>query len=199
MSPFVYVVFFATTVVAANAVNSSDTLELRCVSWNINGAQKFTSLTPELSYMENFDVILLQETFTLSPENGLDLIGYIPYHVLGRLTGGRPSWGLSTLLRIDSFTGGTLRPLPSPMDWLQVTRWRRPSDKGLLIINVYFAVYTDGFQQADSRTAIDFLTTLRSDYPGDGVIMGGDFNYDPWRTDEHRVARIPITSKTRYY
>jgi hypothetical protein len=73
--------FFAAAFAVVGGMPGSNTVDFQCLSWNINGAPKFTSLTPELHFMETFDVILLQDTFTLSPENGFDLIGYIPYHV----------------------------------------------------------------------------------------------------------------------
>jgi hypothetical protein len=141
----------------------------------------------------------LQETFTTSPENGFELIGFIPHHILARPTTRRPSCGLTSLLKIDSFAGGTLRPIPCPVDWLQITRWRQPSDRGLLIVNVYLAIHTSGFEADDARTAIAFLESIINDFPGDQMILGGDLNYDPWRTSEHRALRIPIPQKTRYY
>ncbi len=173
-------------------------ISLNCLSWNVNGVAKFTALTPELGYLESFDVVLLQETFTTSPENGCELFGFIPFHTLARRTKRRPSCGLTTLLKIDSFAGGTLRSMPSPLDWLQVTRWRRPSDRGILFVNAYVAVHTTGFEVADVRSAISYLETIQADFPSDSLILGGDLNYDPWRTVEHRAAKIQIPQKTRY-
>ncbi len=172
-------------------------LDLKCVSWNVNGAAKFSALTPELRYLEQFDVVLLQETFTTSPENGLDLAGFIPFHVMGRVTGGCPSWGLSTLLKIDTFVGGTLKPVRSPMDWIQVTRWRTESDRGILFINIYVAVHTAGFTVSDTRAALDFFDSLRADFPADCVLMGGDMNADSWRLVDQRNSGVPISHKAR--
>jgi exonuclease III len=172
--------------------------DLGCVSWNVNGAAKLSSLTPVLGFLERFDVVMLQETYTTSPENGFELEGFIPYHVLARVTRSKPSCGLTTLLKINTFVGGTLKPLPCPADWFQVIRWRSSSDRGILFINVYFAVHTTGFDASDARLAISFLTTLRSDYPGDSMFLGGDLNYDPWRTQEQRNSKITIPAKTRY-
>jgi endonuclease/exonuclease/phosphatase (EEP) superfamily protein YafD len=163
----------------------------------VNGVAKFGPLTPELGYLERFDVILLQETYTTSPENGFELEGFIPYHTLARATRRKPSCGLSTLLKIETFVGGTLRSLPCPADWFQVIRWSKPSDQGILFVNVYLAVHTAGFDVSDARLAVTFLTSLRSDFPGDSVILGGDLNYDPWRTQEQRNSGIPISTKTR--
>jgi hypothetical protein len=173
-------------------------LLLKCISWNVNGVPKFGAMTPEVRYLEGFHVIFLQETFTTSPENGFELHGYIPYHVLGQLTGGRPSWGLTTLLKINSFVGGSLKPIPSPFDWLQVTRWRRPSDRGILLVNIYVAVYTRGFDFPDARAATEYLSCLRSDYPGDSLLLGGDLNVDTWRLQSQRSSGLTIPKKIRY-
>jgi hypothetical protein len=121
MAKIAILFFLLCSAIGSLAIPSPLELTLKCLSWNVNGAQKLASYTPELGYLEEFDVILLQETFTTNQEHGLDLPGYIPYHVLGRLTGGRPSCGLTTLLKIGSFVGGTMRAIPSPLDWLQVT------------------------------------------------------------------------------
>jgi hypothetical protein len=158
---------------------------------------KFNTVTPELRYLERFDVIFAQETYTTSPENGFDLEGYIPYHVLARQTTRKPSWGLSTLVKISTFVGGTLSPIPSPLDWLQVTRWKWPNDRGVLLINAYVAVHTAGFDVNEVRAAVSFLQCLRSDFPADKAILGGDLNVDIWRLREHRLQGVSIPTKTR--
>ncbi len=198
------VAFFTVGVLISNfiadvlSISSHYDVELKCLSWNVNGVSKFSSLLPELRFLEEFDAVFLQETFTTSPENGFNLAGFIPYHAMGRVTGGCPSWGLTTLLRIDTFVGGTMKPLQSPLDWLQVTRWRSPSDRGILFVNIYVAVHTRGFDATDTSTALDFLASLRADYPADNLLMGGDFNADPWRLLEQRSAGQQISHKARY-
>jgi hypothetical protein len=90
---------------------------LSLVSWNVNGAAKFRSYYPELQYLSTFDVILLQETFTVDDRPSLDLNGYITFHTPAR---GRHQWGMTSYFRITSFAGGHMRSIQAPGDWLQV-------------------------------------------------------------------------------
>jgi exonuclease III len=183
---------------ASGADSNDSELRLSAVTWNVNGAAKFDTSFPDREYVGDFDVILLQETYVLSPENGLDLPGFIPFHTLGKTTGHKPHWGLSTLLKIESFVGGALLRIPSPYDWIQITRWRPPSDKGILLINIYVPVHTKGFVRADIDSALDFLGQLRADFPADSLILGGDFNVDHWRLSDQRRNGDVIQHKTRY-
>ncbi len=96
--------------------------ELKAVSWNINGAPKFRSLAPERAYLAQFDVVFLQETCSVTEGVALELDGYIPFHGLARYTGGKPQWGMTSLFRILSFVGDTLRPVPTGADWIQVEK-----------------------------------------------------------------------------
>ncbi len=195
-----HTVLILTCVLLPTLISSSPcakSFDIACVTWNVNGVSKFNTLTPELRYLEQFDVIFAQETYTISPENGLELEGYIPYHVLARQTTRKPSWGLSTLVKIGAFVGGSLSPIPSPLDWLQVTRWKWPNDRGVLLINAYVAVHTAGFDINDVRAALSFLQCLRSDFPADKMILGGDLNVDIWRLRDQRHQGLPISQKTR--
>jgi hypothetical protein len=94
--------------------------DLKAVTWNINGSPKFRALGPELSYLSTFDVVFLQETCITNKASALELDGYIPLHTFARVTGGRPQWGLTSWFRISSFVGGTIRPVPTGADWMQV-------------------------------------------------------------------------------
>lgn len=90
------------------------------VSWNVNGAAKFRGYYPELQYLQTFDVILLQETFTVDERASLEFDGYITFHTPARPTRRRPQWGMASYFRIASFVGGHLRSVQSPSDWIQV-------------------------------------------------------------------------------
>ncbi len=93
---------------------------LSAVSWNVNGAAKLRTYPAELRYLATFDAILLQETFSLHEHLAFELDGFIAFHTEARPTGGRPSWGMSSLFKMSSFVGGRLRTVMSPCDWLQV-------------------------------------------------------------------------------
>jgi hypothetical protein len=132
----------------------------------------------ERCFLAGFDVVFLQETFSGSLEDTLELDGFIPHHQLGRPTLRRYQWGLSTFLRINAFVGGIIRRLPCPVDWIVVSRWQRSTDVGLMLINVYLPVHSDGFSSHDSNAALAFIESLRVDFPGDSFLLGGDLNVD---------------------
>jgi exonuclease III len=163
------------------------------VSWNVNGVQKLKVRNYDLKFLSSFDVVLLQETFSATRDATLDLHGFIPHHQLGR----RHQWGLTSLFRIDAFAGGSLHRLPCPFDWLVVSRWRTSSDQGLLVLNTYLPVHSDGFCRTDADAALVFIRSLREDFPADGLIMSGDFNVDTWRVAEQRAAGRVIPARTR--
>jgi hypothetical protein len=195
--PSLLVFLFLFPVSVVHSSPNCHSLDLKCVSWNVNGAAKFSALTPELHYLKQFDIVILQETFTTSPENGIDLTGFIPFHVVGRSTGGCRLWRLSTLLKIDTFVGGTLKQVHSPMDWIQVTRWRTDSDRGILIVDIYVAVHTASFAAADTRAALDYIVSLRADFPADCFLMGGDMYVDGWRLVNQRNSGVSVSQKAR--
>ncbi len=176
---------------------SNHTRSLRVVTWNVNGATKLRQMPPERDFLASFDLILLQETYTLSPELAFELDGFIPHHQLGRYTTRRPSWGLTTLWKIDAIVGGVLCRIPSPADWIVVSRWKWGSDVGLMVVNIYLPIHTNGFGPADADTAITFLGSLRSDFPADHFLLGGDLNVDPWRIHDQRLAGEVIPSRVR--
>jgi hypothetical protein len=151
---------------------------LKCVSWNINGAEKLKTTESDRKFLGEFDVIFLQETYSGAPESVVDLEGYIPHHQLGRPTLRRFQWGLSTLMRITSFVGGSIRRIASPVDWMVISRWQRTTDVGLLLINVYLPAHSDGFGVSDASAALAFIDSLRTDFRGDSFLIGGDINVD---------------------
>jgi exonuclease III len=170
---------------------------LKCVTWNVNGAGKLKSMVDELTFLSSFDIIFLQETFTGSIESALDIPGFIPHHQLGRSAPRGTRWGLSTFLKIDAFVGGVICRIPSPVDWLVASRWRMDTNLGLLLVNVYLPVHTDGFSPTGSQQALSFIKTLRLDFPGDGLLIGGDLNVDRWRVSDQRALGSVISSNTR--
>jgi hypothetical protein len=180
------------------ATCANRTRSLKAVTWNVNGAGKLRTMPPERDFLASFDLILLQETYTLSPELAFELDGFIPHHQLGRYTSRRPSWGLTTLWKIESIVGGVLCRIPSTADWMMVSRWKWDSDVGLLVVNIYFPIHTKGIGQVDVDTAIAFLGSLRSDFPADRFLIGGDLNVDPWRIADQRASAQDIPSRVRF-
>jgi exonuclease III len=169
-------------------------INLRGISWNVNGVQKLKVANRELQFLVSFDIILLQETFSTTRDSTLDLHGFIPHHQLGR----HHQWGLSSLFKIDAFTGGTLHRIACPFEWLIVSRWRQSTDLGFLVVNAYVPTHTDGFTRTDADGAIVFLRSLLDDFPSDGFILGGDLNVDTWRVSTQRNEGRVISSRTRF-
>jgi exonuclease III len=168
---------------------------LKAVTWNVNGVSKIRCQFPELQYLKSFDVALLQETFSTDETTVLELDGFIAFHSLARVTGGRPQWGLTNLVKISSMVGGKLHPVPVPNEWILACRWVRPSGQGVLILNLYIPVHSksSGIQAQEISQLSTFFRDLATSFPGDYVICGGDFNLDRWKTGR------PLTPLTRYF
>ncbi len=190
-------ILIALTLLQTNVTSANQTCSLKAVSWNVNGVGKLRTMPPEREFLASFDRILLRETYTLSPELAFELDGFIPHHQMGRYTSRRPSWGLTTLWKIDSIVGGALCRIPSPVDWIVVSRWKWDTDMGLLVANIYLPIHTQGFGPADVDVAIAFFGSLRSDFPADRLLIGGDLNVDPWRICEQRASGEDIPSRVR--
>jgi exonuclease III len=169
----------------------------KCVTWNVNGVEKIRCDRNVLTFLAGFDIVLLQETYSATNEDVLSLAGFIPHHQLARPTTRRAVWGVTTFFRIDSFVGGIIRRIPSPVDWMIVSRWQHTSDVGLIVVNIYHAIHSDGFSQSDTQTALAFLVSLQNDFPADGFLMGGDLNVDRWRVEDQRSSGITIPTSIR--
>jgi exonuclease III len=190
-------VLFVLLAVGAFVVPSSCTPPgFSCVSWNVNSFEKLRCARHELEILASFDIVLLQETYAGAPEDVLNLDGFIPHHQLARPTLRRAQWGVSTLSRIASFTGGVIRRIPSPVDWMVISRWRHETDLGLLVVNVYLPMHSDGFSPQDIQTALAFIASIRNDFPADGLILGGDLNVDRWRTAVQQNQNAVISTST---
>ncbi len=168
-------------------------ITLKGVSWNVNGVQKLKTTNHDLKFMGSFDVVMLQEMFSTTRDATLDLDGFIPHHQLGR----RHQWGLTSLFRIEAFVGGSLHRLPCPYDWMVVSRWRMPSDLGLIFVNVYLPANTDRFGRSDADSALVFIQSLRDDFPADGFLLCGDLNVDTWRLVVQRAEGHTISNRAR--
>jgi exonuclease III len=192
-----HALFLMVTIVTTILIRATLSINLNAVSWNINGVEKLHPYQHERDFLASFDVVLLQETFSLTTDATHDIPGFIPHHQLGRYTTRRPQWGVSTLWRIDAIVGGTLLRIPCPFEWIVVSRWRLPTDIGLLVVNVYLPIHSEGFTRFEADNALSFIASLRSDFPADRFLLGGDLNVDPWKLQEKRASGIPISTRSR--
>jgi exonuclease III len=174
-------------------------VKFSCVTWNVNGVSKLRDFVFSTSWLGDYDVIFLQETYSTTDDNVIQLSGYLGHHSLAAYTGRRPSRGVSSLFRIESFVDGALQRITTPFDWVVASRWAAAQQPGLTFINVYLPVHTRGkdtnrklVAQTDLNVFRDFVADLISSNPGDSFLMGGDMNFDPWRSELARINRIPI-------
>ncbi len=157
---------------SATPSSSGAPVSLNCVTWNVNGVDKLRNMENEQRFLARFDVIFLQETYSGAQDSVFDLDGYIPHHQFGRPTLRRYQWGVSTLMRISSFVGGSIRRISCPVDWMVISRWQRSTDIGLTLINVYLPAHSEGFSRQDANSALSFIDSLRLDFPGDSFFVG---------------------------
>ncbi len=74
-------------------------------------------------------------------------------------------------------------------------RWGTVQNPGILFVNVYLPVHTATVSVAEIEQLDSLVSDLRSQFPADTVIMGGDFNYDPWRAAAQQaqgISRPPL-------
>ncbi len=162
-------------------------IKLSVVSWNVNGAAKFSYLPAEREFLRSHDVVFLQETF--SRENTLlDLAGFCSHHVMARRsTGTKTFWGLSTFLKTSKFVDGYIKREFSPCDWILISRWMRGAARpGIIFFNVYIPVHTNGFTPGEVSTLTQCAMDMLQRFPGDKFVFGGDFNLDRLRFHSQR-------------
>ncbi len=166
----------------------------RAVTWNVNGTAKFHHQHPERDYLKSFDVIFLQETFSLDVASSFELDGFIPFHTPARSTGGGRQWGMTTLVKISSVVGGRLYSILTPCEWILACRWVRPSGLGVIFINSYIPAHSksSGVTAQDIGHYKDFVRDLSISFPGDTFVCGGDFNVDRWRSANSRTYQPPL-------
>ncbi len=93
-------------VAAASQVVLSENFTLSCVSWNVNSVAKIRDNPRAIGHLTNADVVFLQETLHTRVEDCLVLNGFVGQHNLAIPTARRPSRGLSSFFKIESFTDG---------------------------------------------------------------------------------------------
>ncbi len=117
-------------------------MEIRGVSWNVNGTRKFIANLAVVAFLSAFTVVFLQETFETESQPATEhlfLRGFTERHVYATQgPRGRGSGGLKTFLDSRRFGGGSVRRIPAVHDNLLAVRWRPDAGgPGLLLLNVY--------------------------------------------------------------
>ncbi len=88
------------------SLGSGNNLTISCVSWNVNSAAKIRDNPLTIERLVEADVVFLQETLHTRVEDCLELTGFVGQHSLAIPTRRRPSRGLSSFFKINSFTDG---------------------------------------------------------------------------------------------
>lgn len=165
-------------------------MHLRLVSWNVNGARKLNDFPKVLAFLLSASVIYLQETFEFAVPHFAPP-GYIRFSSEALETGGRPSRGSATLFQQSCFSNGKFTGIPSRHDWLLITRWQPfGSPKGLLFVNLYFPRHSADFSQSWTIELEEDIRSLREDFPGDGILLGGDFNFNFHATTTSTIDQL---------
>jgi exonuclease III len=77
-------------------------------SWNVNSVAKIRNDPKARSHFSVCDVIFLQETLHTRTEDCLTLPGFVGHHNLAIPTNRRPSRGVSSFFRIETFVDGSV-------------------------------------------------------------------------------------------
>jgi hypothetical protein len=143
--------------------------------------------------------VLLQETFSHTNEACYHAPGFVGHHALASASGGpgRPRWGLTSLFKINSFLEGSFQRLFSSVDWVLVSRWGVAQGRGIIFVNTYMPIHSGGVQEMDLQNYDTLISDLRLQYPADTLIMGGDFNFDPWRCSDFQSLGITVPPLVR--
>jgi exonuclease III len=117
-------------------------MEIRGVSWNVNGTRKFLSNLAVVAFLSAFTVVFLQETFETEFQPATEhlfLRGFTERHIFAsRGPRGRGSGGLKTFIDSRQFSSGSIRRIPTVHDNFLAVRWRpQEMDIGVLFLNVY--------------------------------------------------------------
>lgn len=158
------------------------------LSWNVNGSKNVSEVPYARKLVLSSDVIFLQETFETVTSSKFKPNQFLHFGSDAIATGGRPSGGLSTLVRISKISGVITR-LHSPVPWILALRWTEPGRIPIILINVYVARFSRTMGQFSFDIFRNFFMDVRASYSGDAFLVSGDWNADPFRDNSGRDER----------
>lgn len=168
-------------------------MELKIISWNVNGSKKLHLFPRVLALLFSASVVLLQETFE-TEDPGFSPPGFIRFANKATATAGRPSKGISSLFLQSKFAGGAFTNLDLGIDWLLITRWvPQGSARGVVFVNVYIPRHSSGFAPPDIGTFFQACDDLLTDFPGDGFLIAGDFNFNRFSRPRAQLDRFVVS------
>ncbi len=126
-------------------------------------------------------MLCLQETWAASDVEQLSITNYVGFHAEAMPSHGHPVAGLSTYFKMETFVHGRLVKLLSPVFWALIVRWTGDDNRGLIVVNVYAAMHTQGVQPSDFELLFEAIDDLRASNGADDIIILGDLNSDRFR------------------
>jgi exonuclease III len=134
-------------------------------SWNVNGARKLKPFfqNQNRAFVQT-DVFMLQETWIADESEQLVLCDFIAFHEAAVPANGRNVMGLSSFFRLTTFSGGTMEQLQSPLPWVLAVRWLPSNGKGVIFVNIYAAIHTQGVLQSDVDELCDFFDNIQESF-----------------------------------
>ena len=186
--------------------------ELKLLSWYIAGWQAKKNNQQFITFLKQYDIIFLQETWHNDP---ILLNGYCCHSLptTPSLRGGRPSGGLASLVSTE--LEHSLRVLPS-CNSLATAVLVNLRKEALLLVNVYLPpCKKKSVVKANWEELEAFLEPLEFSYPSTPIIIGGDFNahmgtddhnlysqynqiHDPGNTTDTGLTRLSRDSRCNY-
>jgi hypothetical protein len=148
--------------------------------------------------LSSAEIVFVQESLHLTAPTLFPR--FMVYHVPAVVTSCRPSGGLVTLLRRDSFGSSTIEVVVAEQHLLAVlVRWASFS---LLLCNVYAPLSNGGDAEAFFTELEGQLASLSYIYTPSSVIVAGDFNahlFRPKDACDKEFLRFVSTMKTEAY
>ncbi|KAJ1202302.1 hypothetical protein NDU88_006102 [Pleurodeles waltl] len=147
-------------------------------SWNTHGLQNLVTDRAALSFLQQFEIIMLQETWCMEP---IQISGYSGIDVSAKQPQkhGHPKGGLTTYC--STKINWVIKQIDLGIDWLLPIKLehRAPSgnNRTLLLINVY--IHPNKIQNSGNiETLTSILKMLQKQNKDAILIFSGDFNLD---------------------
>lgn len=156
---------------------------MKVFSWNVEGLQKIVDDHSLMLSVRCSDILCFQETWALST---ISVDGFVARTLPAIPTGGRNAGGQAIYLREALFGASEVSQLDShPM--VLALRIKTES-QAFIIASVYIEMRAS--TPAIYNSFVDWVYETRSSYPGDQLVIAGDFNADRFRRKPSAFDRL---------
>lgn len=90
-------------------------MKISCISWNVNGSKNAARFPGALKLVSSKKIVFLQETFEVDGGKNFCPKKFVRFASHARVTAGRPSGGISTLIARDFLGDAQVRNIESPV------------------------------------------------------------------------------------